>query len=279
MRKQKLTSIMITSLLILSTIAFITIPIASATPAQYFFETQEATDPTDALAVAEWTTDEQKFGDWSAHLLATDFGTGIDAARVVIPVIDFDVNIDFDDITSVSYWFKYTCESGYAFPYLIFAIDTIHMEAPYTADTWVVLESGGEPGYTPTENTWLKWDLTVWNKFKVMPAGTTIDTLANVQTAIDGIVLAVKVAVGETAEEYMPMEAYVDDITINGVTYPLEPEEEKPVGGTFGPVNRVYLALVLAALLVAQNALAGLAISMLIAGICIVVVVYQRRKK
>lgn len=65
------------------------------------------------------------------------------------------------------------------------------------------------------------------------------------------------------------------DQKIHTATYRLTvtaPEEEKPVGGTFGPVNMVYLALVS----VAQNWLVLLAASMLIAGIC--VVLYRRRK-
>jgi len=236
MKMQKTNKLLSTiTLLTLAFFALIFTIFVSATPAWYL-----QTQNFDSDGVAEWTTDEWYSRGYSVYLSAPapPSPPGVcGAGRVVIPY-----NQKLNTITDMGFW--YNLKEGNpgtnenSAPYIYFALDTNDDE---NEDTWVIHEMIE----ISTFDTWLQWELSddpippgnmygKTNMWHVFPGDTPYDEWADVLSAFgDDTVLKVKVAVGEWLSS-VTTTYYVDDATINTVTYTFE----RPVGGDVENIDR-----------------------------------------
>jgi len=174
--------------------------------------------------IAEWSDSAAKTGFFSAYLsdqgIGYSSGTDYGAGLVMVPV-----NILLADIDSLSFWFRYSCPVTHPnyYPYMILQID-IDGNLATSDPQWLVMESFNVL-YEPEENTWIQWDLDAFDYWH--DAGyANIGTLENLKGVYPTArVVYGKVGVGEwSSGTYDAITAYIDDIEIDGVTYPLEKE-------------------------------------------------------
>ena len=192
----------------------------------------------------KWAPEEAYIGNYSVLLGLAD---PTDEARVAVPV-----SMAFTGLTSLSYWYyiktaaldtvpdaalkdstepdfeDFTPVPGYAAPYAVIELDTTGGTA---ANAWVV-----EARYADDSiGAWEQRSLGTTNYFHAAGAGVppelalpNIATLATIQAHgfFDGAtVLKVKAMMGDWhAYITNSPEAYIDDIGVNGVPYPLEPK-------------------------------------------------------
>jgi predicted ribosomally synthesized peptide with SipW-like signal peptide len=195
--------------------------LGGGTPTDSEYEEGLCTFATSGDGVAGWSAVGQGHsGDYSAKLYAP---AGVDHFAGV----RMRVGIPFGDISDPSYWFWYSDESdSFAFPYIYFILDT---DKDQTTAEFGVLLNEPSATYQPTEETWNKWDLSKlddWHVWNIATGNTyyKTGTLAELQADAefkDAKVIRVYVAVGTWGNG--PVTGYVDDVTVNGVTYNLEP--------------------------------------------------------
>ena len=208
----------------------------------------------------EWSTEQPNVGEYSAKLYIPPYDPLrlYDEARVV-----FNYGGDLNSITGVSYpSYVIGGNDGTLYPSVVLAVD---IDDDPEVDAWVV-QFTPLPNHEPSENAWetIVFDdnspvhvagdraelgaLTgqVTDRYAPYTTDTTgTDTLGSLKAESgwgEFTVLEVKVFMGAFTNLTQEMTAYVDDITINGVTYALEPEVatltivEQPTETTAGAV-------------------------------------------
>lgn len=243
--KRKL-SILIALVLACSLCLVTAVPVAAqgAPIGDPFFTTNE-------LGTADWSTEQVNVGNYSAKLYIPPYDPGrlYDEARVV-----FNYDGDLNSIIGVSYpSYVIGGNDGDLYPMVVLAVDSTGDE---NVDSWVC--QWGPYDHTPLENAWetISFDgnspVHVAGARTGLPDGhympyttefTESDTLDSLkaETGWGALkVLEVKVFMGAFTNLTEAMTAYVDDVTINGVTYELEPPPPT-IGGTVYPPNKLAL--------------------------------------
>jgi len=187
---------------------------------------------TSNLGTVEWSTEPAKVGDYSVKLYIPPYDPGrlYDEARVV-----FNYDGDLTSVAGVSFpSYVIGGNDGDLYPMVVLAVDSTGDEE---VDSWVC--QWGPYNHDPLENDWetisfngsspvhvagARTDLPEDHYLPYTTVFTESDTLASLKTLWgDFKVLEVKVFMGMFTNLTQVMTAYVDDITINGITYDLEP--------------------------------------------------------
>ncbi|MBA7624897.1 hypothetical protein ES703_32311 [subsurface metagenome] len=175
----------------------------------------------DTGGTATWVEDATSSGNYAAHLSTGDPGTSkaVDSARVVL-----FYGQALSTITEAGYSYKIDAgrPANDSAPYIYFALDTTGND---TADTWVI-HTMFSTAEADMWGTWLLSTDTVDPAWHASGAKTTDSPYTDwsaVKTVFDDdTVLEIKVAVGEWSSDHLESH-WVDDITINEITYDLEP--------------------------------------------------------
>jgi hypothetical protein len=158
---------------------------------------------------AEWTTAEKKFGAYSVKLSIPDGATADAYAEVSVPV---SVTLGSIDLDNTYFWCKTTV--GNWTPYFIFELEDsgrintdANSSAGYTG--WAKYVASASPQFQWGDGTWHNWADTLSHYGSTASVTRIYVELSGLQNT------------GEA--DYGPFTSYVDNITVNGVSYELEP--------------------------------------------------------
>lgn len=163
----------------------------------------------DGTGLTAWSTDRAVSGSYSA-LLTVPAGGNENAARVTMP----SPVVAVKDVTdaSVKYWLTDDSTTNSS-PYIILELDTT---GNGVGDSWAV-------SFQDDSVTLGEWNTHNATRWHLVSTGMTTYNLSELKAQVGGLkILKVKVAVGEWSYTGRTS-AYVDDIMINGVTYPVGP--------------------------------------------------------
>ena len=204
MKGNKIESTLLIAVLLISAIAgLVAIPVAKAsTPIAAKYTLEAGGD-----GKATWTTDEKYRGSYSVELVQP---AEADYAEIQIPV---NIKLSALDLTKTSFWCKST--DGDWIPYFIFELET---------GDRINHDAASSTGYSD----WAKYslpplvDVWQWTDSEGDPVGgfdhKWVDTITEYGD------LTVTTVLVELSGITGPITAYVDDITINGIAYKLEPQ-------------------------------------------------------
>ena len=238
MKGKKITSILVIAVLLLTTLAIA----VNALPAEYIDESGAGT--------ATWVKTEAYNGDWSIelHAGADNADVGRTTYLPITPILLQDLDED------PTYWvYAETIGGGgefplvtvlpYGYPYVNIKLDLDGDLIGTPGDTDVLEAIGssagglktGDAGVPPIAETWTEMS-EAWGYYDnsdAMSPGFSgplvVHTLTEWKTELatahpNAKVVGISLLFGYWTDTYLPVpDVYIDDITIGGVTYPLEP--------------------------------------------------------